>query len=323
MLSRVAENLYWMGRYVERAENTARLVLATAQLHMEAGGRGRLPWTEVLRIMGLDRQAPPAVIGNADGPAICYLTEDEDNPSAILTSLRLAREDARSVREMLPAEAWESLNGLYLMTKEHLHQGRSDADRSQTLRDIILQRMALAGILHETMSHDVAFLFVRLGEMLERIDMTSRILDLTTAARPHATSENALGDGASWMNVLRALGAYPMYRRHVGVQVEPQRVLAFLFGDSHFPRAMRYCLNLIEESLNQLPHSEWARSPLRTLATYLRTDDLCDLESLHRRIDRLQIVLADLHGQITQTYFAVRACPKGSATDQPLRFSVS
>lgn len=317
MLSRVAENLYWTGRYVERAENTARLVLATSQLHMEAGGKARLPWAELLRIMGLDQHAPLAALGNEDGPAIRYLTEDEDNPSALITSLRQARENARSVREMLPSEAWESLNGLYLMAKEHLREGRSDADRNQTLRDIILQRMVLAGILHETMSHDVAFLFVRLGEMLERIDMTSRIIDLTTATRQADEDGESLGNSAGWMNVLRALGAYPMYRRHVGVQVVPQSVIAFLFGDSHFPRAMRYCLNLLEESLGQLPLPAQTRGPLRALAPHLRTDDIHDPESLHQRIDQLQVDLGKLHQRIYDQYFASRQTPIVVGAEQP------
>lgn len=317
MLSRVAENLYWTGRYVERAENTARLVLATSQLHMEAGGKARLPWAELLRIMGLDQHAPLAALGNEDGPAIRYLTEDEDNPSALITSLRQARENARSVREMLPSEAWESLNGLYLMAKEHLREGRSDADRNQTLRDIILQRMVLAGILHETMSHDVAFLFVRLGEMLERIDMTSRIIDLTTATRQADEDGESLGNSAGWMNVLRALGAYPMYRRHVGVQVVPQSVIAFLFGDSHFPRAMRYCLNLLEESLGQLPLPAQTRGPLRALAPHLRTDDIHDPESLHQRIDQLQVDLGKLHQRIYDQYFASRQTSIVVGAEQP------
>jgi uncharacterized alpha-E superfamily protein len=317
MLSRVAENLYWMGRYVERAENTARLVLATSQLHMEAGGKARLPWAELLRIMGLDQHAPLAALCNEDGPAIRYLTEDEDNPSALIASLHQARENARSVREMLPSEAWESLNSLYLMAKEHLREGRSDADRSQTLRNIILQRMALAGILHETMSHDVAFLFVRLGEMLERIDMTSRIIDLTTATRQATEDGESLGDSASWMNVLRALGAYPMYRRHVGVQVVPQSVVAFLFGDSHFPRSIRYCLNLLEESLGQLPLPAQTRGPLRAVASNLRTEDIHDLNILHQRIDQLQIDLGKLHQRIYDQYFALRAAPVMAAVEQP------
>lgn len=317
MLSRVAENLYWMGRYVERAENTARLVLATSQLHMEVGGKARLPWAKLLRIMGLDRQAPLAAMNNEDGPAIRYLTEDEGNPSALITSLRLAREDARGVREMLPSEAWESLNSLYLMVKEHLRQGHSDADRHQTLHDIILGRMALAGILHETMSHDVAFLFVRMGELLERIDMTSRIIDLTTATLQPPETNDPLGDSASWMNVLRALGAYPMYRRHVGVQVEPPKVMRFLFEDGRFPRAMRYCLNLLEESLGQLPLSAHTRRPLRALDRALHTEGVHDLVALHQSIDQLQIDLGKLHQGIHELYFAGRASSMVTVEKQP------
>ncbi len=218
MLSRVAENLYWMARYLERAENTARLINSTTQVLLDLPREAHFGWDVVIQVAGLDNLFHEHHPEADENSVIRFLILDEHNPSAIVSCIRNARENSRTFREVLPREFWERVNGLYLYIQRNAARtthGR--AERFEVLNEIIERRQSLVGLLMGSMSHDVGYQFLKLGRNLERADMTTRIVDVNSAVllpRDQAVAEPLLA--RLWMSTLTALSAYQMYRRHVG-----------------------------------------------------------------------------------------------------------
>ncbi len=299
MLARVAENLYWMGRQLERAENTARLVNATTQVLLDSPTGIELGWDELTRVMGF-----PSTQGVTEADVVHLFLLDQDNPGSIVVSLRQARENARSLREVLPREAWEQLNSLHLRAPALMTAALERSRRDAALREVVDARLLLAGLLNETMSHDAAFQFLRLGALLERADMTSRIVDISSAVA--CTAPGGLGMETTWISILKALSGFQMYRRHKNVRISPKAVVSFLFSDPRFPRAIRYCLENIESILAELPDPadplRSARQTARLLAKVEHSMELND--GLPVLIDEIQQRLCELHNAIHEHYFA-------------------
>jgi uncharacterized alpha-E superfamily protein len=299
MLARVAENLYWMGRQLERAENTARLVNATTQVLLDSPAGIELGWDELTRVMGF-----PDTVGVTEAEVVHLLLLDQDNPGSIVVSLRHARENARSLREVLPREVWEQLNNLHLRAPALMTAALDRSRRHAALREVVEARLMLFGFLSETMSHDVAFSFMRMGAMLERADMTSRIVDISSAVA--CTAPGGLGMETTWISILKALSAFQMYRRHKNVRISPKPVVGFLFSDSRFPRAIRYCLDNIESILSELPDPadplRATRQAARLLSKVEHSMDLDD--GLPMLIDDVQQRLCEVHNAIQESYFS-------------------
>lgn len=308
MLSRVAENVYWMARYLERAEDTARLVNVNTHLLMDLPGRVRFGWDTLVDITGGEARFAALYRAPTERNVVRFLTRDRDNPGSILSSLSAARESARTVRDILPHEAWEQLNALFLDAERTLG-GKSDLRRSRfaPLNAVVLGCQLVAGILEGTMSRDAGFDFLRAGRHLERADMTTRTIDVRSASLiPGANADLTPFENILWMGVLRSLSGYQMYRRRTHGIVRRPDVLAFLLKDPDFPRSFQHCVGRVEESLRNLPHNG---TPLRTAASVrqlvaevapgeLKQDDL------HQFIDDLQLGLAALDHQVHATYFA-------------------
>lgn len=320
MLARVAESLYWMARYLERAEDTARLINATTMLVMDMPKGSSFGWEDLLKVVGLDH-AFHAHYGEASETAVMrFLIQDERNPSSIFACVRHARENTRTFREVLPRESWEWVNELYLYTSTHLGHALDRRKRFDVLTEIIRRRQAVIGLLSGTMSRDEGFQFMRLGRNIERADMTSRLLDVSYAINlPYQDSQTGLNlDIADliWMSVLHALSAHQMYRRHVGVHARGRKVLAFLLNDIPFPRSVRHCLHEIQFALGELPGVE----PLHHLQHIINLLDGADYRKLatsglHDFCDDIQTRLADLHDVMALTFFRV-AHPKKMTQSQ-------
>jgi len=308
MLARVAENLYWMARYLERAEDTARLINATTMLLMDMPRGASFGWEDLLKVVGLDEAFHQHYNEASETAVMSFLIQDERNPSSIFACVRLARENTRTFREVLPRESWEWVNELYLYTSTHLGHALDRRKRFEVLTEIIRRRQAVVGLLSGTMSRDEGFQFMRLGRNVERADMTSRVLDVSYAINlPYQDSQVALKlnlPDLIWMSVLQALSAHQMYRRHVGVHARGHQVLAFLLNDIQFPRSVRHCLHEIQFALDELPGAE----PMRRLQGMLNLVDRADYHTLatsglHEFCDDIQARLADLNTVIGQTYF--------------------
>jgi uncharacterized alpha-E superfamily protein len=314
VLSRVAENVYWLARYLERAENTARLVNVNTNLLLDLPPEYRPGWLPLIDITG-NRDLFDAHDKRAEEREIVhFLIADLDNPGSILASLRSARENARTLRDVLPNEVWEHLNELFMEIKEALPAALNKRTRFQFLQNIIRGMQTLTGELEGTMSRSDAFTLLMLGRNLERADMTSRIIDVRSAQRFAADApELATFDTIQWMNLLKSISGYQMYRLSQRTRVSRSAVLEFVLRDRKFPRACLYCLNEAEYFLRALPRSAGVLGSLESARTFLEqaTLETLDQPGLHEHIDRLQLHIIVVHEGIARTYFPPRA---GSAT---------
>lgn len=306
MLSRVAETLYWMGRYVERAENTARLISVNANLLLDLP-KGLAPgWAPLVDILGLNEDFDARYKEPGERQVMKFLIGDTKNPGSILSALQAARESCRTVREILPREVWEELNELFLYARDEVNVGLSKRGRHEYLQRIIHGSETFIGILSSALSRDEAYDFLRIGRNLERADMTTRIIDVRSAdLLPRDVSDLRPFDTIQWVSVLHSLSAYQMYRRHMQVQVRRDVVLMFLFQDTKFPRAFRHCLDAVEECLGNLKNNRRSLKILRALVRQVdRTKvERLDQATLHGFIDDLQVKIIDLHGAIAEAYF--------------------
>lgn len=307
MLSRVAENLYWMARYLERAESTARLVNVNGSLILDLPKPVRPGWASLIAITGADESFYKLYDSAAEGHVVQFMLANEDNPGSILSSIHSARENARTFRDIIPREAWEQINKLYLRARETLASGLSPKWRYEFLRQTILDVQQITGILDGAMSHDAGFEFMEIGRNLERADMTTRIidvrsLDLSQEAETLKPFENIL-----WMSVLRSLTAYQMYRRHMQAAVKREAVLQFLLQDREFPRSFRFCLDEVQRCLSRLPRSAQALAVLAPLTAQIEVANLdgSGQAELMAFIDELQVKLGEVHGAIGMTYFGL------------------
>jgi len=305
MLSRVAEHLYWMTRYLERAENTARLINATTQVVLDLPRGASFGWDVLLKVAGLDGVFHEAHTKHDEASIMRFLVSDEKNPGSIISCIRSARENCRTLREVMPRLAWERINALYLFVNSRAAQAVERSHRYGILEEMIERRQSVIGLLTACMSHDVAYQFIKLGRYIERADMTTRIVDIHAAVlvpRQQVPEDPAIG--LLWMGVLKSLHAYQMYRRHVSVHVRSADVVNYLLKDPHFPRTVRRCLDEVENCLAVLPHNV---HPLKLLRVAQRRLDAMRVDSLtpslrHEYLDAVQTDIAAIHQAIAAEY---------------------
>lgn len=308
MLSRVAERLYWTARYLERAENTARLVKVYSYLMLDLPNGVGLNWHQLVDISGAQEYFDSHYRTSGERNVIKFMLSDTDNQGSLLTSLTMARENIRTTRDLVPSEGWEHVNELYLFAKKKLTGKSIIKDRYEFLSEVVMRTQQITGLLAGTMSHGAAYQFIRVGRNLERADMTTRMIDVgtTTLIAPGVELERL--ENRLWTYVLRSLSGHQMYRQYVRRRVRAEQVLAFLLHDTEFPRSVAHTLGEIASCLeHKLPHSE---EPLRAAQRVLRqvaeaNVDKLHAAGLHEFIDQLQLELGTLHQQITTTWFSL------------------
>ena len=310
MLSRVAENLYWMGRYLERGENTARFINSMTQVRLDLPRSASFGWDVLLKVAGLDHlyaeRYPEQRVIDED-TVIPFLIEEAENPSSILASIHNARENARTVREVLPMELWERINSLYLYIRDNADRARiGRGPRSDLLQGVIGRRESIIGLLTGSMSENAAYQFIKLGRNLERADMTTRIIDVNSAVRlPKDPALAAVTTERMWLCSLNALSALQMYRQHVSVHVRGNDVVNFLLKDPHFPRTVLHCLAEVEGCLSVLPEHKGAMKLVRQTWRRVEGMQLNDLKPtvLHEYLDQIQTDLGAVHRAVAKQYF--------------------
>ena len=306
MLSRVAEGLYWMTRYLERAENTARMINATSQMLLDLPRGASFGWDVLLKVAGLDVVFRASYPSYDEASIMRFLIGDKANPSSIKSCIERARENSRTLREILPRAAWERINSLYLYVRDHSDAALDRPNRYNVLEQIIERRQSVVGMLSENMSHDVAYQFIRLGRNIERADMTTRIVDITAAVllpRQQGIEDPAMN--LLWMGVLKALNAYQMYRRHVSVHVRGTDVVNYLLKDAIFPRTVLYCLQEIRSAFDTVPNSTVPRALLesaRIRVSTARVESLSE-QGRHDYLDAVQADIAAIDRAIAAQYF--------------------
>lgn len=318
MLSRVASNIYWMTRYLERAENTARLINVHGNLLLDLPHKTTtFGWEPLLAIAGADISFYEYYKTANETNVVKFLMTDTHNPSSIISSLEMARENLRTTRDSVPREAWEELNNLYLIAQEQIGKGVSRRVRYDFLKDIIRSVQQITGLLHGTMSHDTAYNFMRIGCYLERADMTTRIIDVRSANLLHpegGDTELAPFANIQWMSVLKSLTGYQMYRQHVRLRVRGADVLNFVLRDNQFPRSSFYCLERMGYCLKGLPRYHAPYRKVKKLQRQVQEADVKALalekSQLHEFIDVLQLGLAGVHNSVNEVYFSSKPIDK-------------
>ncbi|TVQ85487.1 MAG: alpha-E domain-containing protein [Chromatiaceae bacterium] len=305
MLSRVAENIYWFARYIERAENTARIVTVNANLLLDLP-KGIAPgWAPLVDITGANALFEEHYKDYGERQVVRFLLSDERHPGSIHSALMAARENCRTIRDIVPREAWEQINGLYLYARENQQKGITKTGRHAYLRALISGSQTIVGLLDGTMLHDQGHNFLRLGRFMERADMTTRIADVRSASLLREAEELRPFDTIQWVSVLKSMTAYQMYRRSEQIRVQRGPVLRFIFQNNQFPRSVRYCVEHARSCLGWLPRNEAALRVIGRLARNLDAAELHRLDQieLHAFVDDLQLGIGDLHQEIAATWF--------------------
>ncbi len=304
MLSRVAGRVYWLARYIERAENTARIVSTYDFLLMDLPRGTRVGWEVLPVITGSFPLFAEHYQRHDERNTVKFLLADTFNPGSLVNSIASARENCRTSREVLPGHTWEQINELRLYANARVNDALRRRGRFEFLSEVIQRCQQITGMLAGTMSHDHAYDFIRIGRNLERADMTTRVLDIGAMSYDEKDGA-ATPDAHVWTSMLRALNAYQMYRKHVQLGVHYVDVAGFLLQNRQFPRSVVHCLDQVEECIGSLPLSRGALKPVREL--HRRVDRIrperIKPEMLHKTVDRLQVEFSALDDMIRKTWF--------------------
>ena len=337
MISRVAESCFWLHRYVERADNVARLLRVNRSFVLDV----RLPeaerWRPVAVVSG-EEERLGALFGDDaidDGEQVQeYLTWNENNPISIMSSIRWARENARTIREAISLEMWENLNVFYLWMKSRKARKLYDSDRDAFYLRVRDAASLFLGSARQTVLHDECFAFMQLGIMLERAGQTARIVDvkhrsLAPSHRPdtRSTAESAI-ESAQAMALLRSCSAIEPFFKKTSRTPASRPVVAFLYGEKLFPRSVLYCLSqasaLLAEIRNEVGTSMGVTSAAALEALRQSVQDAStskDLESvlhteLTRVIEATGTVCAHIHSEFFDPTFEGTLTSSGLSQSQ-------
>lgn len=308
MLSRVAERIYWLGRYLERTENTARLINVYANLMFDMPKDIPIGWDLLPNIMGGKKEFEKNYPNMDERSVIKFLLADKTFTGSILNAAIFARENARTTREVLPNEAWELINELYLYISDSHASVQSRNKRNHFLVGLIRRCQHIGGMLNGTMNRDAAYDFMIMGRNLERADMTTRILDTGafTALDPDDEFFEAY-ENIIWLNVLDSLGAVQMFRKLIRDRIDRAGILKFLLNNRFYPRSISYCLEGVENAIHTLPENTAAQRAISHTRLHLKNSDLEVLENiqLHEFLDKLQMNFNNIHLQIAASWFSL------------------
>ena len=305
-LARTTDRLYWGARYVERAEDTARIIRAYAELVADYPSRELLSWEPLAAIHGSPLHADVPVGDPAAEKTVMHLVVvDADNPSSIAASIEAARANLRTTREVMPREAWQAVNQL-----SQYVEATAPVVVERRLRDHFLLRVIeisrrLDGILESTMTRSDEYRMLRLGRLVERADMTTRVLGVR-AATLLSLPAGAVDEFAEvqWMGVLRSLSALQMYQRAVHGPIDGIAVVRFLLGHRSFPRSVRCCFDEIRAVLAALPRSDAVIAAVDEADRVLAAAAPVEIAGaqLDRAMDSVQVAITGLSAAIHGTY---------------------
>ncbi len=309
MLSRVAERVYWAARYLERIENTARLLSIYDKLLFDLPKSTQLSWYNLISINSLEEKFEERYSIKDERNVVKFMIADETNTSSITTSLNAIRENIRTTRDVVPEETWELVNELSLYVKDNIKLGINRGHRYEFLDEIIKSCHQIQGLLYGNMAQDAAWNFLRLGRNLERADMTSRILDAGVAGVIETSvDDNAINTHQLIMgHVLRSLNAMQSYRRHVRTPVDSKCVIEYIINNEQFPRTITYCYNAMHEAVTRLPKNKAVLTHLIREDTPYQADSPEKMgAALRDHLNEIQIHLGDIHEHVRQNWFALQ-----------------
>lgn len=313
MLSRVAESIYWVARYIERAENIARFIDVTLNVILDQPEGAAEPWMPLVSTTG-DHKLFAERYGQATSEnVIKFLTFDPEYPNSIISCLHNARENARSVRETISSEMWEQLNVFYYLVMDAAIRGETLDAPQDFFHEVKQASHLFNGVTDSTLSRNQAWHFFQLGQMLERADKTSRILDVKYfILLPSAKLVGTPTDDLQWQAVLRSVSGFEMYRKRHH-KITPGRVVEFLVLDREFPRAVQHCIETADDCLHAISGrpagtfsnaAEQRLGQLKSELAYANVDEIIH-NGLHQYLDSLQTRLNKAGDGIHETFFAL------------------
>ncbi|WP_008318195.1 alpha-E domain-containing protein [Leptolyngbya sp. PCC 6406] len=314
MLSRVADSIYWINRYVERAENVARFVDVNLNLLLDCPPGVTQQWEPLVVTTG-DLEVFRERYGEASAENVLqFFTFDREYPNSILSCLQRARESARSVREIISSEMWEQVNDFYLKVMEAAKAG-SLSNIHEFYPQVKMASHLFAGVMDATMAHNEGWHFGQLGRLLERADKTARILDVKYyILLPSAKAVGTPLDDLQWIALLKSASAYEMYRKNQ-YRITPTGVTEFLLLNREFPRSIHFCLLEAERSLHSISGtaagtwstpSDRALGRLRSELEYVTIEEIFQ-DGLHEFLDGLQSRLNGVGGCIFEDFFSLQS----------------
>ena len=312
MLSRVADSIYWLNRYIERAENVARFIDVNMNLMLDLPAGEPQQWQPLVSVTG-DMELFDSRYDRANSEnVIQFLTFDEDYGNSIISCLTKARENARSIREVISSEMWEEVNSFYLMIQE-ASTAKSLSALPKFFSCVKMASHRFAGVMDATMSHNEGWHFGQLGRLLERADKTARILDVKYfLLLPSAEWVGTPLDRIQWISLLKSASAYEMYRKRQH-HITPSIVAEFLILDRQFPRSIHFCLWQAEQCLHEItqtPTGSWCNGAERALGKlcsqlgYLTIEEIIQ-SGLHEFLDRMQSSINQVGNEIYTTFIAL------------------
>ncbi|MCB0666762.1 MAG: alpha-E domain-containing protein [Saprospiraceae bacterium] len=316
MLSRVAESVLWMNRYIERLENNARFLDVNFNLALDLPPELKQQWKPLIQISGAEEKFEELYSEYSKANVISFICFDERNSSSILSCITHARENARALRSSLTKEIWEQINSMYHTVLHYKGQDATLRDDPRAFVDKIRQASQLYyGINDNTVSQNEAWHFGKVGSYLERADNISRILDVKYhILLPSVKSVGTTLDWIQWVALLKSASAFNMYSRKYG-EVKPYHVAEFLVLDPEFPRSIYYCLEKANQSLHAISenfksgYSNQAEKLIGMLISEISYSGMEDIfkKGLHEFLDLTQLKIIEVGNAIHETYFSLKS----------------
>ncbi len=312
MLSRIAESLYWMTRHLERADDTARIldINVVHMLEADEGATEEMQWRPLLSIVGADEVYP---VRHPDGRVtvqrvIQLLTQDKDYAGSLYNSVRLARENARVVRDRISGSMWEALNEFWLAVDKHLKTRLQPWRAAEFYAFVHREAATFFGLAQGSMVRGEAYGFTVLGSLLERADMTARILEVRYhLLLPDLSLVGSPLDYYQWGALLKSLSGFDAYRRCYQGGIRPIEVVEFTVLNPDFPRSLAYCLHGTERALERIGVDPAGQTPaaLAALRRHLDCGSARVIleQGLHEFLDEYLALLADLGAALQADYF--------------------
>ena len=307
MLSRVGDSLYWMSRYLERAEHTARVIQVQLNLQLErGGGNDKRDWVRLARSLGVE-SADGDGLGEA---SIQSLLHDPSERGSIVTSIMSARENARQVREQISSEMWEQLNRLFHAVRNS--SGQDVWAAGEFLSSIKEGAHLFQGITDSTMTHGEGWQFIQAGRFLERAVCVSMLVSVHFRAFPQSDHREAERSYLEWIGLLRSCTAFEAYCKAYTAEIKPDRIAEFLVLHPSFPHSIRFSAEALEAAIQEIGHEVGSRrsSPLERISGRLRATlgfgqiDEIMAGGLDTYLDGIRRQCGQVHGAMYQTYIS-------------------
>lgn len=311
MLSRVADSIYWLNRYIERAENVARFIDVNLNLILDLPAGVSPQWKPLISVTGDLEEFNSRYDQVNSENVIQFLCFDRGYDNSILSCLSKARENARSIREAISSEMWEEVNSFYLMIQQAADT-RSFSTLPKLFSQVKMASHRFAGVMDATMSHNEGWHFGQMGRLLERADKTTRILDVKYfLLLPSAEWVGTPLDRIQWMALLKSASAYEMYRKSQHY-ITPSSVAEFLILDRTFPRSIHFCLWQTKQCLHEItqtPSGNWCNGAERALGRlgsqldYITIEDIIQ-SGLHEFLEQMQSSINQVGNEIHTAFFS-------------------